>query len=183
MATEYTSRHVAALYDLNNQTVHNWAQEFARHLSPNANPGKSRPRMFNAEDMKVISKIAEMKQAGKQYQDIHAALDAGEKGDGIATSPAELDQMIEGQDRTALVTQNEDLRRQIEKLYQDLQKMRDLEVQNARLDTRITELLQQLEKAESRSDERGAEVERLREVIGELRGELKALRRQMGHSE
>ena len=176
MMQEYTSNHVAALYGLNNQTVHNWAQEFKRHLSPGANPGQRRPRLFTGDDMRVISLIAEMKQSGKQYADIHAALDAGQKGEGIATPPDELDAMIEGQDRTALVVQNEELQRRLEALSKELSKIRDLELQNAGLVARIDELEKQVQFWQGKAGESDA----LREQIGELRGELKTIKRQLG---
>jgi DNA-binding transcriptional MerR regulator len=70
----------ARLYQISRETVRQYSREFEIHLSPQANPGKSRTRMYNQDDMEVFALIVEMKGQGKLYSDIHASLMNGQRG-------------------------------------------------------------------------------------------------------
>jgi DNA-binding transcriptional MerR regulator len=72
---------VAAYYKRTDQTIRAWAREFSRHFSPTANPGGGKGRNYTIEDLQVIALIAEMKDRNATYEEIHAALDAGQRGD------------------------------------------------------------------------------------------------------
>jgi DNA-binding transcriptional MerR regulator len=69
----------ARLYQISRETVRQYSREFEIHLSPQANPGKSRTRMYNQDDMEIFALIVEMKGQGKLYSDIHAALLNGQR--------------------------------------------------------------------------------------------------------
>lgn len=72
---------VAAYYKRTEQTIRAWAREFSRHFSPTANPGSGKGRTYTIEDLQVIGLIAEMKDRNATYEEIHAALDSGQRGD------------------------------------------------------------------------------------------------------
>lgn len=183
MSNEYSTQHVAALYDVAIETVRTWAQEFERHLSPTANPGRRRQRMFTAEDMAVFDLVAALKSKGRTFQDIHAALDAGQRGGSPETPPAELQDMIVNDDRRQLVALNDELKRRIEKLYLEIEQLKDLERASIRMQAQLENEIQRAERAESRVFDLLQEQAALREQIGELKGELKYLLRAMGHAE
>lgn len=76
----YSAIQVATLFNSARETVRKWAVEFERELSPTANPGDGRQRIFTDNDLEVIALIVEMKGQGKLYSDIHAALANGQRG-------------------------------------------------------------------------------------------------------
>jgi DNA-binding transcriptional MerR regulator len=85
----YTTPDVQTLFDCSHQTVKRWCEEFGQFLSPTAQPEKGRPRRFTEADIEVFALIVEMRAAGKMYEDIHAALSAGQRGTPPASPPAE----------------------------------------------------------------------------------------------
>lgn len=183
MTNEYSTQHVAALYDVAIETVRTWAQEFERHLSPTANPGRRRQRMFTSEDMAVLDLIANLKAKGRTYQDIHVALDAGQRGGSPETPPNELQDMIVNDDRRQLVALNDDLKRRIEKLYAEIEQLKELEKESIRLQAQMENEKQRADRAENRILDLLREQAELREQLGELKGELKYLLRTTGLTE
>jgi DNA-binding transcriptional MerR regulator len=103
----YSTPEIAAFYRRTDQTIRAWAEEFVRYLSPTANPGKGRGRSFTLEDMQVLSLVAEMKDRGATYEDIHAALQAGQRGDSpsLSDSDMKLLKATEGEKRAAIEIQ------------------------------------------------------------------------------
>lgn len=76
-----TTHQAAQLFNVNPQTIRRWVDEFGKHLSPSATPQQGRSRILTDADMQVLALIAELKEQGKVYEDIHAALSAGQRGD------------------------------------------------------------------------------------------------------
>lgn len=76
----YTVSDVARLFDVSKQSGRVWAGEFAQHLDPDANPPPGKTRQFTEDDMEVFALVAQLRQEGANYEDIHAALAAGERG-------------------------------------------------------------------------------------------------------
>lgn len=70
----------ASLFKIARETVRKYSIEFAAYLSPQANPGDNRTRVYHESDMEVFALIVEMKGQGKLYSDIHAALMNGQRG-------------------------------------------------------------------------------------------------------
>ena len=77
----YSSQHVVTLFNVSRQTVSDWSEEFARWLSPGANPSKGGHRRFTEKDMRVFSLVAQMRASALGFSDIHASLSAGQLGD------------------------------------------------------------------------------------------------------
>lgn len=77
----YTTTEVATLFDIAGQTVRKYATEFADYLSPTANPEKGRARQFTDDDLEVYALIVDLKAQNRLYEDIHIALQRGERGD------------------------------------------------------------------------------------------------------
>ena len=79
--TEYKSGDVQKLFKMSSETVRQWAIEFEDYLSPTASPGSGRMRLFTVDDLQVFALIAELKENGKTFEEIHAGLKAGQRGD------------------------------------------------------------------------------------------------------
>jgi DNA-binding transcriptional MerR regulator len=90
MQDKYLSQNVQTMFDISPQTVRNWAHEFQEYLSPAANPGTGRTRKFTEDDLRVFALIAQMKNEGAVYADIHTELKKGTRGE----PPVVPDEMI-----------------------------------------------------------------------------------------
>lgn len=77
----YKSGDIRTLLLVPNSTFNEWCKEFASYLSPTATPDDNRKRRFTDDDIKVFTLIQEMKQGGKFFEDIHASLRAGQRGE------------------------------------------------------------------------------------------------------
>jgi DNA-binding transcriptional MerR regulator len=77
----YEPKHIEAAFRISSATVRNWSSEFERHLSPTARPGKNRHRTYTDDDLKVFALVSQMKNEGSTFADIHASLDAGQRGE------------------------------------------------------------------------------------------------------
>ena len=78
---------VAAYFNRSEATIRNWAKEFAKHLSPTGVPEAGKVREFTIEDMTILDLVATLKDQKRGYEDIHVALDAGQRG-----NPPDLDE-------------------------------------------------------------------------------------------
>src|SRR5215212_6826613 len=76
----YATRHAADLFNVSPETIRNWANEFAEHFSIVGNPPKGKQRRFTVEDLEIFSLIAQMKEQGGTFEEIHAALANGQRG-------------------------------------------------------------------------------------------------------
>ena len=72
---------ISAYYKRTEVTIRAWATEFAEYLSPTANPGKGKGRAFSFEDLSVFALIADMKDRNHSFEEIHAALKSGQRGE------------------------------------------------------------------------------------------------------
>jgi DNA-binding transcriptional MerR regulator len=78
---------VARLFDISKQSARGWSAEFGDYLSPAANPPAGHARRFDEVDLAVFALVAEMRAAGANYADIHAALASGQRGQPPAEGP------------------------------------------------------------------------------------------------
>jgi len=76
----YTTSQLSSRFNITAQTVKRYAGEFAAYLSPTATPEKNTPRRFTDDDLAVYQLIVTMKEEGKLFEQIHAALRSGERG-------------------------------------------------------------------------------------------------------
>ena len=76
----YTTSQLASRFNVTAQTIKRYAKEFAAYLSPTATPEKEMARRFTDDDLAVYALICSMKEEGKLFEHIHAALRMGERG-------------------------------------------------------------------------------------------------------
>jgi DNA-binding transcriptional MerR regulator len=76
----FSTAQVAKRFGVADQTVKNWASEFAQYLSPTATPEAGKRRAFTAEDVAILALVHEMVGRGRDTSAAHAALQAGRRG-------------------------------------------------------------------------------------------------------
>lgn len=77
----YKTNDIETIFNISHQTVKTWAAEFAGYLSPTATPEKGRQRVFTDDDLRVFALVSVFRKQGKTYEDMHAALRTGQRGD------------------------------------------------------------------------------------------------------
>lgn len=80
--TVYTPEDLRLRFRVAKETIRQWSIEFAEYLSPSATPvEKGKHRLYTDEDWMVFSLVAEMKDRGVTYDEIHLSLKNGQRGD------------------------------------------------------------------------------------------------------
>jgi len=165
---KYSTRHVCTLFRVSPETARTWAEEFSQYLSPVANPGTGRHRQFTDEDMRVLSLVSQMKRDNLTFNDIHAALASGNRGQAPALPVEEVQALVVGERESQLIAQMSKLQQAIV----DLQKERDMllpsrenEIRLLALresdQKRIAELTEQLNNAQDKIEKLNREIGRL----------------------
>ena len=151
----FSTAQVAKRFTVADQTVKNWAAEFASYLSPTATPEAGKRRAFTAEDVAILALVHELVGRGRDTAAAHAALQAGQRGavkaitvandaDALITVQRERD-MAQGaliELRSMLDTIKVEAQQQVERTQQQAQEQAD------RLNARIIELERQLARAD-----------------------------------
>lgn len=75
----FSTSQVAKRFGVADQTIKNWAAEFAQYLSPTATPGEGKRRAFTADDVSVFAVVHELVGRGRDTSAAHAALQAGRR--------------------------------------------------------------------------------------------------------
>lgn len=181
----FTTKHAQLLFRVaSTQTIRNWAKEFKKYLSPGATPGSGTTRYFNPDDLQVLSLIARMSAEGRSFEDIHANLASGQRGEIPDLSPEEVEKLAAGEVERHLSSSLHESRELAQRLQIELDSLKSvvqpLHDDNIRLraqveekDHRIAELNEQLRDAQER-------IARLAEQKGEayVKGIMEALQRQ-----
>src|SRR5258706_11834416 len=94
---EYTTQHIQQFFKVSPQTVRNWCDAFGAWLSPTATPDKNKARRFTDDDLSVFALAHELIKQGKEYEDVKAALGAGQRGQLPETSTDLLPAPVSGQ--------------------------------------------------------------------------------------
>ncbi len=153
----YTTNDLRTIFNVAPETIRNWTREFARHLSVTANPETGRTRFYTDDDIKVLDLVNKMREDSSAYEEIHAALDAGQLGAAPNVSPEELKSIVTGETEKKLSLEIQMLRRQLAVSETQLQELSAVKEKNIRLDTekeaerrRADELSAQLREAQTK---------------------------------
>ena len=148
----YRSSHVAKIYDISLETVRVWSEEFAEYLSPTANPGKHKHRLFIADDMAVFALVSDLKNKGFAFAEIHASLKSGQRGEPPAIEPDEVQALVASDHEKVLSFQVEQLeaalvasQQKLKMAEEALTQMREVQDENIRLKTQLEGKEQQLQ--------------------------------------
>lgn len=152
----YSSRHIQTLYQISPETVRQWTLEFGEYLSEHAKPTKrGKNRRYTDSDMQVFSYISQNRNMGMGYDDIHAGLQNGERGE-LPTLPAqEVEKVTSSEDELRLSLRVDKLesaliaaKSELDQAKKELAQMRKIEDENIKLKTRLEDREQQVEKLE-----------------------------------
>lgn len=146
----YTTSALAKSFKVSRETIRQWSIHFERHLSEGATVEDGKHRRYSDDDLEVLALVAEMRDNNAQWDEIHIALDAGQRG-----SVPENPRALITQTHSAQIKQ---LESEIVALGEQINQWRDMANQ------RVGEnnlLRQQLA-------DRSAEIDRLKRKIWEL---------------
>lgn len=156
----YTSKHLAALFHVTVETIRLWAIEFASYLSPTAQPGTKKPRYFTQSDLDTLTLVADMKAHGKTFTEIHATLQAGQRGNATVQSPDDIDDLTAPDATERLAMELRSTRQQLTEMRAELDRQRQVAEQvtvtreeNIRLTARMEAIEQERVRLEQRIDE------------------------------
>ena len=173
----YQSKHVATLYNISQETLRKWTIEFKDYLSDSANPGTHKQRFYTVADLEVIALIAEQKKAAYTFEEIHAALLNGQRGQAPELQPEELEAISRTDDDTQLAIQNAHLRHNLalaqealKKAEERLQALREAQQAKAVAEAQL----------EALKASHSAEVDTLRGLIDDLNTQLREIAKEAG---
>lgn len=141
--------------------------EFREYLSPTATPGKNKHRLFTEADMQVFSLVAELKKQGMTFEEIHAALKSGQRGDPPTLPPEEVQAIVSSDRERRLAIENEYLQQALVRAQEELkqvaairEELQQTKEQNIRLEAQITIYKDQQERLEQTIRELSRELGR-----------------------
>lgn len=180
----FTTRHAQTLFRVaSSQTIRNWAKEFSEYLSPTATPTSGTTRHFTIEDMRVFALISEYSKQSRSFEEMHAALKAGERGHSPTVSPDDVDTLIAGEVEKFLSTELEETRSLAHRLNEELDQIKSevqpLRDENIRLRARIEDRDDRVEELNKQLKETQERVMKLAEEKGEayVKGIMDAMMR------
>lgn len=176
---EYTSRHAVILYKVTAETIRSWTEEFSAYLSATANPGKGRHRVFTDEDMQVFAYIEERKKQGAVFEQIHAELGNGSRGNIPPLPPDEIQILVSDQQEKRLALQVENLQLALNRLKQQHD---DALVRASEADELKTKYIQVQTELEIIKRVDGARIEELSGELSRARQRIEELSEKIGHS-
>jgi DNA-binding transcriptional MerR regulator len=176
----FTSKEIAHIFGYTEQTVRKWADEFSEYLSGDASPGSGKHRDFQVEDLPVLSFVAEQKNKHATYEEIHASLKAGARGDMPEISEDHLRFLAASESEKQATLEVVTLQRHISDLQTRLNraeiiatKVEQVTQDNIRLQTR-------LEMTEEAAQSKEEEITDLKAELKESQRRIEELNRQLG---
>jgi DNA-binding transcriptional MerR regulator len=176
---EYTSRHAVILYKVTAETIRSWTQEFEHYLSATANPGKGRHRIFTEQDMQVFAYIHERKQQGAVFEQIHAELANGNRGNIPALPPEEVQALVSDQQEKRLALQVENLQFALSRVTQQRDDALTRVAEADALKEKYIQIQTELDVVK-RVD--SAQIDKLNEELARARQQIVELSQQIGES-
>lgn len=136
----YSIDQFANLFTISREAARKWTLEFAEYLSDGASlTDGGRKRLFDEDDLAVFALIAEMKNDGKVFADIHKALAAGRRG----IAPASPDAIVPT-DKTPLAKARAEANRLMEVVRLMEAERNELTGQNKLLTTQLEAAQQEI---------------------------------------
>lgn len=135
--TTYKRSDIQAIFNISHETVRTWARVFGDWLSPTARPEQGRQRVYTSEDLRVFSLISELREKGRGFDAIAAALGAGQRGELPDIPPEQaalaIQKTVEVERALLRIEQLED------DLADALERVKELEVENIRLQEKASD--------------------------------------------
>lgn len=177
MNESFTAKQIGDLLNVSDETIRGWGERFAAYLSPGANPGARKSRLYTHSDLEILSLVSELKARRMTYDEIEASLQAGQRGTAPEITPGELSTLQSTEIQRRLTIQIEHLQRQVDILTTENAQIKqhdtELGQENAALKATIEALRGQLADQNKNADE----IRRLERLIGRLEYEIETLRK------
>jgi DNA-binding transcriptional MerR regulator len=171
--TEYKSGDLQQLFKVSSETIRQWAIEFEQYLSPGASPGAGKMRLFSVDDLRVFSLVSDLKNMGKTFDEIHAALKSGQRGE-IPVNDSEQSIELRSVRQITLLrerlTQVEGERNQLAETVQDLR-------------SKVGRLEGELERADAATDKSDEVIKEQRDQISGLQKQILELSKELARME
>lgn len=173
----YRSKHVSTIFNISHETVRTWSNEFGEYLSPTARPGARKQRLFTKDDMSVFSLVSELKKQGMTFDEIHASLKNGERGELPTIDPSEVQAIVSSDSENRLALEVERMQHGLVEAHKALTVAQKQLKEMDAVKTENTRLKAQLESEEKHYKETR---ERLEKQISELTKRVEDVSRQSG---
>lgn len=151
----YTAKQLSRIFNCSVETIRLQSLEFKDYLEPRSNAGRQRMREYSDRDLTVFALIHEMKNAGKLYPDIHAALSNGERA-----IPPDIPANALGNELARAST----LQAKIALLQSEIERLRSIERRNIELEALAVDYRRQIDVLQEK-------IDRLNQRIGRLEGD------------
>jgi hypothetical protein len=162
----------AAKLNLSAEIIRKWCIEFERYLSPPANPGANRTRTLSSEDVHILSLVADRRNAGISYENIHAELQSNLANLPRTDGEEELTPAVASDQFSFMLSRYEIIQSELQLAHQRLEELQKYREDNIRIQAQIEMERHRAQKAEetihSLLDERrelDREIARLRILL------------------
>jgi len=166
----YKSGQVANLYGVTTETLRSWSKDFSTYLSPSAQAGKNKQRLYSNEDLTIISLVAELRKENLTYQEIHLALKNGQRGQPPALNPDELRELQKQakQETDPETLQNLLVRTQdtLEVVQRQLYELQEIKERNIELTTSLSHVTDERDRLQKQTTQLNKKVEQLTRELG-----------------
>src|SRR5688572_12395482 len=129
----YSTMQAATFFNVSLETIRYRIQSFEQYLSPSAKPGTGKTRRLTIDDMRVLSLVHDMRDQGKDFQDIHIALQAGQRGVAPSELPQQLSALLDSAEKERLELQLAHYQEQVFSLQEQLRDSELLRTENIQL--------------------------------------------------
>ena len=176
----YSTGQVAAYFKRSEPTIRKWAVEFKKHFSATGAPEKGRTRLFSIEDMTIFDLIASMKDQNKTFEEIHASLDSGMRGEPPSLDEKDLQalQATEGERRLSIEV--DQLQRVIMSLREQLNIAQSKIAQFDQANLKMARLETSLEHTKHDLEAKQGELDTAREQLKATQKEIVQLSQKLG---
>ncbi|MEO1666735.1 MAG: MerR family transcriptional regulator [Chloroflexota bacterium] len=178
--TTFTTTEVADYLSKSPQTIRNWCDDVQGFMSIHASPNAGRNRTYTLTDIRILQYVKEEREKDQPIENIIASLNAMKQEDGALyglpiMNPDEIKNKLAISDDTAKRLTISMLRTELDTRTRELEHLRDVEVDNARLEVRVEE-----------KEKRIADLEEseasLQEKVDELNRQLLEVNRKLGEA-
>src|SRR5690606_30310363 len=176
----YSSRHTATIFGVSLETIRNWADEFQDYLSPLATPGHGKHRMYTFDDLRVFALVAELKQKGHTYADIHSSLQNGQRGDPPPLPPEDIQAMVTSGQERRLSLEVDVLQRHLIRTQQELEEARAALKEALQVREEKIRVEMRLEAEQRQVEDRERQIETLRAELVSAQRRIEDLLRESG---
>lgn len=167
-----TTTQIASVLGVSSETIRSWSKEpsIAKHLSPMSSPGHGRTRLFNRDDLAVMTLVGNMRANGYSFEDIATDLANGVRADDTDLEEARALLDINEEKRYQLIISN--LERQLSDARAENEELKRAVSERDKLAGKLESEVERAVRAENRVIDLSVELANLKQELGRLEGRL-----------